>query len=63
MIADAYYILNDPARRRTYDQSRKRHAPPMSESSSPHVDAEGVFGDVFADLLKPEGYWSIFHSC
>ncbi|KAG2219194.1 hypothetical protein INT45_013060 [Circinella minor] len=54
VIADAYYILNDPVRRKTYDQSRKRHAPFMSESSSPDVDAEGVFGDVFADLLKPE---------
>ncbi|KAI9251430.1 DnaJ domain-containing protein [Phascolomyces articulosus] len=53
VIADAYYILGDPARRKTYDQSRKRHTPAMDESS-PHVDAQGVFGDVFEELLKPE---------
>ncbi|KAI9485033.1 DnaJ domain-containing protein [Zychaea mexicana] len=52
VVADAYYILGDPSRRQTYDQSRKRHAP-MDESDM-HADAHGVFGDVFAELLKPE---------
>ncbi|KAI8148009.1 DnaJ domain-containing protein [Fennellomyces sp. T-0311] len=53
VIADAYYILGDPARRQTYDQSRRRHAP-MDESAEPHADAHGVFGDVFGELLRPE---------
>ncbi|KAF8707574.1 DnaJ protein, partial [Rhizoctonia solani] len=76
-VADAYYVLSDPVRRKEYDTlfaQRTSHFttdPGASESffaqfanlftgggssePPPHrPDPEGVFGDVFEDLLRPE---------
>lgn len=60
LIADAYYILGDPERRATYDRSRQKQnvrSAPTSETT-PNIspgDAHRVFGDVFEELLRPEG--------
>ncbi|CAE6482886.1 unnamed protein product, partial [Rhizoctonia solani] len=75
VVADAYYVLSDPVRRKEYDilfaqrTSYTTTDPGASESffsqfanlftggstEAPHrPDAEGVFGDVFEDLLRPE---------
>ncbi|CAE6449351.1 unnamed protein product [Rhizoctonia solani] len=76
VIADAYYVLSDPVRRKEYDilfAQRTPYSttdPGASESFFSHFanmftggssetppqrpDAEGVFGDVFEDLLRPE---------
>jgi len=87
-LADAYYVLRDPTRRKEYDSLRgtrsrsERTADPTSSAnffanfadffSGPNApagsggagsnargrpqrpDAEGVFGDVFEELLRPE---------
>ncbi|KAG9100333.1 hypothetical protein FS749_015633 [Ceratobasidium sp. UAMH 11750] len=79
-VADAYYVLSDPVRRREYDALFSQRAeytttdPGASESffnyfasmfggqaedaapagGARRPDAEGVFGDVFEDLLRPE---------
>jgi len=77
-IADAYYILSDPQRRRDYDdlynnQSSRTDDPNSTynffsqfanifsggtpQPSGPNAgrpDAEGVFADVFEELLRPE---------
>ncbi|KZT30377.1 DnaJ-domain-containing protein [Neolentinus lepideus HHB14362 ss-1] len=82
-VADAYYVLSDPTRRREYDslyvsQSRRSQDPNASsnffsqfanmfasaagagagEAGTPppgqRPDAEGVFTDVFEELLRPE---------
>jgi curved DNA-binding protein CbpA len=81
VVADAYYVLSDPARRREYDTlyaSRSysdRTDNPTSSTSffgqfasmftggaagaappagGQRPDAEGVFADVFEELLRPE---------
>jgi len=78
-VADAYYVLSDPTRRKEYDalyttRSRAdRTEDPDSSSSffsqfsgmfggagaaptpgAAQPDAEGVFADVFEELLRPE---------
>ncbi|CAE6423466.1 hypothetical protein RSOLAG1IB_02786 [Rhizoctonia solani AG-1 IB] len=75
-VADAYYVLSDPVRRKEYDTLFAQRTPysttdpGASESFFAHFtnmftggsseppphrpDAEGVFGDVFEDLLRPE---------
>ncbi|KAI0079566.1 DnaJ-domain-containing protein [Panus rudis PR-1116 ss-1] len=76
-VADAYYVLSDPARRRQYDSLYSAHQekakdPNASESffstfanmfgstgpkgatPTDRPDAEGVFADVFEELLRPE---------
>jgi hypothetical protein len=79
VVADAYYVLSDPTRRREYDtlyESRSyndRTDNPNSSTSffaqfanmftggssgaapaAQRPDAEGVFADVFEELLRPE---------
>jgi len=88
-VADAYYVLSDPARRREYNilrsqqQQAKNTTDPRASSDfftaftnlfggkggtpqdNPDApgrpDAEGIFGDVFEELLRPEverwSYW------
>ena len=59
IIADAYYILGDRSRRESYDKSRAKQdrftpfsaATPNSSTSQ----ANHIFGDIFAEILKPEG--------
>ncbi|KAJ2781960.1 hypothetical protein H4R18_002561 [Coemansia javaensis] len=46
-LADAYHTLSDPARRAEYDRAPRAGA-------RPSADADGVFGDVFEDMLRPE---------
>ncbi|KAF9068088.1 DnaJ domain-containing protein [Rhodocollybia butyracea] len=80
-LADAYYVLSDPTRRREYDSlhssrsSSERSQDPSSSSTffsqfsglfgggagpgapngqTQQPDAEGVFTDVFEELLRPE---------
>ncbi|KAF8475440.1 DnaJ domain-containing protein [Gautieria morchelliformis] len=83
-VADAYYVLSDPTRRKEYDtlfasrSSSDRSAEPDASSSffanfanifkgaagapprpegfadAQRPDAEGVFGDVFEEMLRPE---------
>jgi len=74
-VADAYYVLSDPERRREYDtlystRQDRSNAPEASagffqafasmfggtpgSASGQRPDAQGVFGDVFEDLLRPE---------
>lgn len=59
LIADAYYILSDATRRQQYDQARKRQqrTTPMSEAAprSTTTEANHIFGNVFDELLRPEG--------
>ncbi|KAI9238478.1 MAG: DnaJ domain-containing protein [Podila humilis] len=54
-VADAYYVLSNPERRREYDLARKSHSRnSWSTSSAPHAEANTVFGGVFEELLRPE---------
>lgn len=75
-VADAYYVLSDPVRRREYDtifsqraqystaepgasesfftQFANMFAGSSNEEAPRRPDPEGVFGDVFEDLLRPE---------
>ncbi|KAK7463726.1 hypothetical protein VKT23_005663 [Stygiomarasmius scandens] len=79
-VADAYYVLSDPDRRKEYDTlyaSNRHSADPSSssnfftqfssmfgggnagagftqENTSNQPDADGVFADVFEELLRPE---------
>jgi len=63
-VADAYYVLSDTKRRREYDAlyktRRDRTADPGSSSSffgtagGTQPNPEGVFTDVFDELLRPE---------
>ncbi|KEI37747.1 uncharacterized protein L969DRAFT_52683 [Mixia osmundae IAM 14324] len=78
-VADAYYVLSDPQRRREYDvEYRQRPSRSTSEQSSADFfksffasatgtpgastsstgdqqpDPDGIFGNVFEDLLRPE---------
>ncbi|KAF8587259.1 DnaJ-domain-containing protein [Ramaria rubella] len=87
-VADAYYVLSDPTRRKEYDtlyasrSSNDRSADPEASTSffanfanifsgggaaegaavpppngfadGQRPDAEGVFGDVFEEMLRPE---------
>jgi len=77
-VADSYYVLSDPTRRKEYDAlyrsssySNKSEDPKASKSffsqfagmfgGGAHAgaagqapDAEGVFADVFEELLRPE---------
>jgi len=78
VVADAYYVLSDPTRRREYDalyasrSHRDRTDDPNSSTNfftqftsmftgapgatptGQRPDAEGVFADVFEELLRPE---------
>ncbi|TPX37970.1 hypothetical protein SmJEL517_g00252 [Synchytrium microbalum] len=51
LVADAYYVLSDAARRRVYDSAR---ANDQQQIQPLQVDANGTFADVFAELLRPE---------
>ncbi|THU91753.1 DnaJ-domain-containing protein [Dendrothele bispora CBS 962.96] len=80
-VADAYYVLSDPDRRKEYDLLYAANRPSSDPSSSSNFftqfssmfggggatgtasaqgnannqpDAEGVFADVFEELLRPE---------
>ncbi|KAI0034305.1 DnaJ-domain-containing protein [Vararia minispora EC-137] len=75
-VADAYYVLSDPSRRKEYDnlyttRPDRTNMPSSSASffssfasmftrdadataAGHRPDADGVFGDVFEDLLRPE---------
>ncbi|KIJ45597.1 hypothetical protein M422DRAFT_227254 [Sphaerobolus stellatus SS14] len=88
-VADAYYVLSDPARRKEYDTLYASHAsserttepesssdffssfanffssgatgsnagaapPPAGFAGAQRPDPEGVFGDVFEEMLRPE---------
>ncbi|KAJ7631202.1 hypothetical protein FB45DRAFT_979295 [Roridomyces roridus] len=78
-VADAYYVLSDPTRRKEYDalystrsRADRTEAPGSSSSffnqfsgmfggpkanttpGGAQPDAEGVFADVFEELLRPE---------
>ncbi|KAF5312989.1 hypothetical protein D9619_003152 [Psilocybe cf. subviscida] len=77
-VADAYYVLSDPKRRREYDTlyqsraERERTSEPSSSynffqqasgmfggganktGTAEQPNAEGVFADVFDELLRPE---------
>ncbi|KAF8641155.1 hypothetical protein AX17_000790 [Amanita inopinata Kibby_2008] len=88
-VADAYYVLSDPNRRKEYDnlynarQSDRTDDPrsshnffkqfkfhfkpstPNEQSGNEHPDPNGVFADVFEELLRPEveryaPWWSWF---
>ncbi|KAJ7575112.1 DnaJ-domain-containing protein [Mycena floridula] len=45
-VAEAYFVLSDPVRRREYDQG--------SGAGNNRPDADNVFADVFDELLRPE---------
>lgn len=59
LVADAYYILGDRSRREAYDKSRRKQegftpfnaARPKASTSQ----ANHLFGDIFEELLKPDG--------
>ncbi|EGO01762.1 hypothetical protein SERLA73DRAFT_177243 [Serpula lacrymans var. lacrymans S7.3] len=77
-VADSYYVLSDPTRRKEYDAlyrsksySNKSEDPKASQNffsqfagmfggganagaAGQGADAEGVFADVFEELLRPE---------
>ncbi|KAG0354418.1 DnaJ domain-containing protein [Gamsiella multidivaricata] len=57
-VADAYYVLSSPQRRREYDNARRsRNSASRSNwsSSSAHrAEPDSVFGGVFEELLRPE---------
>lgn len=61
LVADAYYILGDRSRRENYDKSRSKQkdstfaafASAMPNAST--AQANHIFGDIFEELLKPEG--------
>ncbi|KAF8937764.1 DnaJ-domain-containing protein [Dissophora ornata] len=57
-VADAYYVLSNPQRRREYDNVRKSQnrasKSSWSTSASHHAEPESVFGGVFEELLRPE---------
>jgi DnaJ-class molecular chaperone len=74
-VADAYYVLSDPVRRKEYDvllASRSRSSRTADPGASPSFfnsfftgtgtstergprpDANGVFGDVFEEMMRPE---------
>lgn len=60
LVADAYYILGDRSRKESYDKSRAKHhdrftsfASAMPNSST--TQANQIFGNIFEELLKPEG--------
>ncbi|KAB5593613.1 J domain-containing protein C63,13 [Ceratobasidium theobromae] len=75
-VADAYYVLSDPIRRKEYDtlyaqrtkyssadpgasesfftQFANMFSGPGNEPPPRRPDADGVFGEVFEDLLRPE---------
>ncbi|ORX56368.1 DnaJ-domain-containing protein [Hesseltinella vesiculosa] len=55
LIADAYYVLGNEARREEYDRSRDRHGDPSkAHPQASEAHARDVFGTVFEDLLRPE---------
>ncbi|KAF9084447.1 hypothetical protein BGX23_010506 [Mortierella sp. AD031] len=60
-VADAYYVLSNPQRRKEYDIARRSRAnswgSPWSTSASgqeQHAEPDTVFGGVFEELLRPE---------
>ncbi|GLB36285.1 putative dnaJ molecular chaperone homology domain [Lyophyllum shimeji] len=90
-VADAYYVLSDPKRRKEYDSLHSSRSDRTGDPSSSgsffsqfagmfggarpgagagapqqeRPDAEGVFADVFEELLRPEvervaPWWSYF---
>ncbi|KAJ1942510.1 hypothetical protein FBU59_003176 [Linderina macrospora] len=64
-LADAYYTLGTPSRRRDYDATYKPDSKDTSNSNddAEHARADDVFGDVFEDFLRPSvessgsGFW------
>ncbi|KAG0255345.1 hypothetical protein DFQ27_006307 [Actinomortierella ambigua] len=56
-VADAYYTLSDPHRRREYDQARRtqqaRYAWTEGHAGE-HTEPDRVFVNVFEALLRPE---------
>ncbi|KAF9975006.1 hypothetical protein BGZ73_001459 [Actinomortierella ambigua] len=56
-VADAYYTLSDPQRRREYDQARRTQQARRAWTeghSSEHAEPDRVFVNVFEALLRPE---------
>jgi len=54
-VADAYYVLSDPTRRRDYDQRYTSSGDNRtSDFFTQQPDPNGVFADVFEELLRPE---------
>ncbi|RKP06826.1 DnaJ domain-containing protein [Thamnocephalis sphaerospora] len=52
-LADAYYILSDKERRKSYDRVRGGNRA-TKQWQLAKVDASSVFANVYEDLLKPE---------
>ncbi|KAI8647721.1 DnaJ domain-containing protein [Parasitella parasitica] len=73
LIADAYYILGDRSRKKSYDKSRAENhgrfasfASAMPNTST--TQANQIFGNIFEELLKPEvehpsHVWRVFGAC
>ena len=53
LVADAYYVLSNPVKRREYDALLKSDDGSVYEEMT-HANADHVFGDVFEELLRPE---------
>jgi type I restriction-modification system DNA methylase subunit len=68
LVADAYYILGDRSRRDSYDKSRVKNQDRFtsSDSAMPNAStnqANQIFGNIFEELLKPEGNYLIEQVC
>lgn len=59
LVADAYYILGDRSRKESYDKSRSKKSRFTSfQDAMPNAStsqANHMFGNVFEELLRPEG--------
>ncbi|KAG0243946.1 hypothetical protein BGW41_000779 [Actinomortierella wolfii] len=56
-VADAYYVLSNPQRRREYDQARRSHNARRTwteDHANAHAEPNTIFGNVFEELLRPE---------
>jgi curved DNA-binding protein CbpA len=59
LVADAYYILGDRSRRESYDKSKNKKSKFTAfQDAMPNAStgqANNMFGNVFEELLRPEG--------